>query len=103
MREQSQKDLEVCIEAADPALRQALATTTSAEVRRRINLLLEKRQGVNVDFEEVRALRGVEVLERLADRDALALLEALAKGDEKQRLTREARAALQRLVQRRSP
>lgn len=51
--------------------------------------------------ELLRSLRAVEVLEYVASRDAVNVLRTLAKGMPGARLTREARAALDRLEKRR--
>lgn len=47
--------------------------------------------------EERRAIRAIEVLERIATRDARQLLDELTKGAPDSRLTQEAKASLQRL------
>jgi hypothetical protein len=53
-------------------------------------------------LEEVRMVRAVEVLERADLPEARRLLVALAGGDTGARLTREAKAALERLDRRRT-
>jgi hypothetical protein len=53
------------------------------------------------DPEQLRSLRAAEVLEHIATKDASRALEALTTGVEGARLTRDAQAALQRLMTRR--
>jgi WD40 repeat protein len=81
-------------EAAVPALRRALAGTTSLETRRRLEELLKKQQAILPSGDALRVLRAVEVLENTATAAARRLLQALAKGEPGARLTREAKAAL---------
>jgi hypothetical protein len=83
--------------AAEPALKKALAGARSAEVRRRLDELLGRLKAKELSAVAVRQVRAVEVLERLDPREARPLLEALARGNPEDRLTREARAALRRL------
>src|SRR5262249_20943196 len=87
-------------ELAEPALRRALAGDPSAEVRRRVEQLLEKVQEWAPPPERLREVRAVDVLERAATPEARKLLHELAKGAPEARLTREARAALDRLAKR---
>ncbi len=82
---------------AEPALRKARAGNTSLEMRRRIDDLLEKLAHGTLTPDELRAVRSVEVLERIATPEARALLHSLAKGAERAPLTQEARRALARL------
>jgi WD40 repeat protein len=96
VREQASRELEALGGPAEPALRQALAGRPSAEARRRLTALLEKLAGAPTP-EEVRAIRVVEALERVGTAAARRLLTDLAGGVPEARLTREAKAALQRL------
>ncbi|MBV8614227.1 MAG: hypothetical protein JOY66_10715, partial [Acetobacteraceae bacterium] len=66
--------------------------------RRRIDDLLAKIEQHAPTPEELRACRGIEVLERIGTPPARAVLEALADGAESAVLTREARLALARLT-----
>jgi hypothetical protein len=84
--------------AAIPALLQALHTTPSPEQSKRIEkLLAELRVPPPLTANELRKLRAVTVLERIANPEARRLLADLAKGVEAARLTRVAMAALGRL------
>lgn len=96
VRDQSTEELERLGEQAEPALRQALAGKPSLEFRRRVESLLEKLSAVPSP-DRLREMRAIEVLERIATPDARAVLADLAKGAPAARLTREAKAALERL------
>jgi WD40 repeat protein len=119
-REKASAELEKLESDAMPSLEKALAGKPSLEVRRRIEALLAKRAG-----QEFRRLRAVEVLERIADPGvdpgadasrlapaatrlapaatrlaAIDLLKKFASGPPEARLTREAKASLERLDKR---
>jgi RNA polymerase sigma factor (sigma-70 family) len=81
---------------AEPALRRALENRPSLEVRRRTEALLGALTPVSSP-ELVRAVRAVELLERLATPEARELLTVLGRGAADARLTREAAASLNRL------
>jgi hypothetical protein len=87
-------------ELAAPALRQALERDPSPEARRRIEVLLAKTHGPITQPEAVRPLRAIAVLEDIATPEAEQLLEQLTAGTPDSRLTREAKAALERLARR---
>jgi WD40 repeat protein len=91
-REKAQRDLAALGPGAEPALT-AARTTTPVEARRRIDLILDGWQG-----QQRRAGRAIEVLENVGTSEALKLLEELATGDPAARLTREAKASLERLA-----
>ena len=84
----------------ESALHQMLQGAPSLEVRRRGELLLDHLTGVPPTPEQLRELRALEVLERLASPEARAVLQALAHGAPEAALTQEARAALWRLDRR---
>ena len=100
-REKASEELQRLGEQAEPALRRALAGTPSAELRRRAEKLLAALgdDGCLTPSERLRQCRALEVLERIGDREARAVLKRLAGGSESARLTREARAAVERLGQ----
>jgi WD40 repeat protein len=97
-REKAAAELEKLGEAAEGALREALAKGPSLEARRRIEGLLEKLQ--QPSQERLRMLRGIEVLELIGDDSARAVLKTLAKGTDTTVESREAKAALERLARR---
>jgi WD40 repeat protein len=99
VRDRATAELAKMGDAAEGALRAALAGTRSEEVRRRAERLLDGLRPAKSP-ERLRALRALEVLERLDTRPARAVLEALAGGDPEARPTREARATPARLGKR---
>jgi hypothetical protein len=90
-------------EVAALALHKALAAMPSPEARIRIMRLLAQVETPTPPRGRLRDLRGVSVLERKDTTEARLLLEALAKGSPQASLTREARAALERLAKRPLP
>ncbi|MFO0807291.1 MAG: WD40 repeat domain-containing protein [Gemmataceae bacterium] len=88
-RERATAALIGMLDEAEALLRQTLATTDSAEVRQRVRMIL--------DWPRLREVRTIEVLESLATPEAQTLLSELARGPDGSLLTREAKAALQRL------
>jgi WD40 repeat protein len=96
VRQRAATELETLGEMAAPVLRKAL-TSPSAEVRRKVAALLAKVDSPSPTPEQLRVLRAVEALEHAGTPEARRLLEALSRGAEGARLTREARLALERL------
>ncbi len=101
VRQRATRDLEGMGELAEPALKAALAKGPSAELRRRAERLLERLAEPPPD--QWAALRAVEVLERIGTPEARRLLKELASAAPGARLTREARASLERLARRPAP
>jgi len=99
-REEAQQALEGLGELAAPALQKALERRPSLEVRRRVERLLQKLEGPVTALEQLRHLRSIEVLEHIGTPAARQVLEGLANGAPEARLTREAKASLQRLTKR---
>jgi hypothetical protein len=91
-RKKAARELREIGPAALPALRQA-ADGAQDDLARR---LLVEIESVAQPREQTRALRALEVLERIASDDARALLGELAKGAEEAPFTVEAKAALER-------
>jgi RNA polymerase sigma factor (sigma-70 family) len=102
VRQQAARELEQLGELAVPACRQALAGRPSAEARRRLEEFVEKQaeDRRKPSAEGLRTLRALEVLELIATPDTRRLLLVLAEGVPEARLTREARATLDRITQR---
>jgi len=84
-------------ELVEPALKQVLESMPALEVRRRIEGVLQKMTLELATGDQLRALRAVELLERLGATEARVILGSLAKGAAGARLTKEAAAALRRL------
>jgi RNA polymerase sigma factor (sigma-70 family) len=95
-RDQASQELEKLGEAAEPALRQALAGLASLETRKRAERLLNK-----LDPEWLRTQRALEALELAGNEQAKTVLQALSRGAPEARRTREAKAALGRWAPRR--
>jgi hypothetical protein len=96
-RQQASRELEGMGELAEPALQEVLAHKPSLEVRQRVESLLEKLRTMPLTPERLRTVRGVEVLEQIGTADAQVLVKTLAEGADGARLTREAKASLQRM------
>jgi WD40 repeat protein len=82
---------------AKAAMQRALKNKPSLDVSKRLEELLSKLEDNPLDPEQARLMRGVEILERIGDKDAVEVLQALAKGAKDHPLTDDAKAALQRL------
>jgi WD40 repeat protein len=96
-REAASKALEKLGDVAEVELRTLHSKGLSAEQRRRVDEVLAKRELIESDLDRLRALRGVEVLERVGSGDARAVLGELARGAVGARLTGEAGGAVRRI------
>ena len=101
VREKAERELDGLGDLAEAALRKALEGQPPAELRRRAERLLEKLDGPVTSPERLQQLRTLEVLEQVGTPPAEKVLEGVAQGAAESRLTREAKASLQRLVRRR--
>ena len=99
VRDEATRGLERLEARAEASLRKALAGRPSAEVRHRAEGLLET-LSAGVAPSTLRAIRAVAVLEYVGTPDAREVLEYMTKGAPEARLTREAKAALERLIRR---
>jgi hypothetical protein len=90
-RNRASEELEKLGEAAEPALRAALRNAPPAEVRRRVERLLNKHSP-----EWLRTQRALEALELAGTPAAKSVLQSLAGGAPEARLSLEAKAALKR-------
>ncbi len=97
-REQATKELTALGEQAAGALHRALEANPPPEVRQRLHALLDRLDGGAPAAETARQIRAVEVLESIGTAEARRLLTKLAAGPPDLRLTREAKAAVQRLA-----
>ncbi|SRR5579883_1535360 len=97
VRDKASVELRKLEDRAEPALRKALSGQPSLEVRRRIQAILEELNHP-LSAEQLRKVRAVEALEHIGTLSAQEVLKVIAKGEPGARLTREAKAALERLV-----
>ena len=96
VRDRARRRLEELGELAKPALTKALAGMPSAEARNRIKELLDALESLPSE-DRLRVLRAVEVLEMIGSPEARSVLKRLAGGASEAALTRQAKAALERL------
>jgi RNA polymerase sigma factor (sigma-70 family) len=85
-------------ELAGPALRAALAANPPLEAQRRMIDMLARLRRAVLPPEALRAVRGVQVLEMIANPGARKVLAVLAGGAAGARLTQEAQASVERLA-----
>lgn len=98
IRKKAEDSLAERSELVQTALRKALAKPEfSLEARRRMERIIEQNVAGRLPGGRVRELRAVAVLEEMGTTEARDLLDKLAKGAEDARLTREARAARERI------
>jgi hypothetical protein len=95
-REKARKELEELGDRAAGALQAALKNKPSLEAHRRIEALLKRLRPPITDAVTLRSLRAIAVLEDIGTTEARTTLQALAKGAAAARVTREAKAALER-------
>jgi hypothetical protein len=94
-REAAQKRLREFGHTIEPILREAVSTAATPEGKRRLNQLLTDCQSIaSRTPDEIRAVRAVQMLERIGNPESRQLLEACAKGADAAILTRQARQAL---------
>ena len=97
-RRHATAELERLGELAAPTLRKQLDGQPSAEVRRRLEQLLDRLTTSLPTGEQLQEVRAVQILEQIATPEAKQVLTALVEGAEGARLTREAKSALERLA-----
>ncbi|CAN5551130.1 hypothetical protein BH10PLA2_BH10PLA2_15280 [soil metagenome] len=97
VRHQAVLSLEKLGEAAEPAIRIALAKRPSTDARAHLQELLQKLESSGRQQEHLRVARACEVLERLATAEARAILAKLAKGADGTRQSMLAQKALDRI------
>jgi WD40 repeat protein len=99
VRQKASQALEDSAEFAEQALQRKRQANPTPEARQRIERLLGRLKPAS--GERLRALRAVEVLESIGTPEAQRLLQTLGQGAPEVLLTREAKASLRRLAQRR--
>jgi HEAT repeat protein len=101
-REKAFEELRKLGVRAEPAPRRTLKAEVSAEVRRRVQSLLERLGGSQESrpSSELVRLRVVEALEANGSKEAREALAELAEESAEAVLTREAKASLERLARR---
>jgi HEAT repeat protein len=97
VRQEATRDLTALGEPLLPILDKTLAGNPSLEARRLLGEVRKRLTNPLLEGQALQRQRAVEVLERIGTPEARHLLETLAKGAPEARLTREARAALERL------
>jgi hypothetical protein len=97
VREQAAQNLRQFGESAVPLLNDALTKQPTVETRQRLEQLIERAEAPLTSGEALRALRAVEVLERIGTPEAQQWLRRLAGGAPAARVTRAAQASLDRL------
>jgi WD40 repeat protein len=97
VRDAASAELARVADRAEPLLREALEAKPSAEVRVRLQRLLDGISPLPTGAAQIREDRGLYALEQINSEKARELLGRLAGGAEGARLTRDAKAALERL------
>lgn len=100
VRRQAENELRRLGEWARPSLEEARGSDIRPAHRERVQKLLGENGDTPIPEEPLRRLRSVELLERLGTPKARSVLEDLAKGAARDRLTQEARSAFGRLEKR---
>ena len=96
-REGASKELTALAPTAATQVREAAGKSDVPEVRTRLNAILTNVKETKLSGEHLRAVRAVEVLERIGTPEAQKLLARLATGGPDLTLTRDAAGALGRL------
>jgi HEAT repeat protein len=99
VREAASRRLAELGEQTEPLLEAALKAKPTLEQRRRIEQLLSAIPMLQPP-EQLRGLRAIEVLEHIGTPEAQDVLTTLGKGAPEARVTREAKASLERLAKR---
>jgi hypothetical protein len=97
-RQQASEELAMQVDLVEPFLRRALGDGASAETRRRLEQVLSTRDRSLHSPRQLQLLRSIEVLERVGTPECQRILKSLAAGTEGFRITREAKAACERLA-----
>jgi WD40 repeat protein len=98
VREAATRALRDYGELAEPVLREALKGAPTAEARRRVEGILTALETQPLGAGSLREIRAVEILERVGTVQSRRVLKELAGGAPTARLTRDAKAATDRLL-----
>ena len=98
VRQRAEQELANLGELAMAALQECLTGKPSLEVRQRVEQLLARVPGDPPPPDRLRALQGLEALERIGTPEARKAIEILAGGTAEAVLTRQSRASLNRLA-----
>jgi hypothetical protein len=96
-RNEASKEMEKHVDVLAPTILKVLAANPSLELRRRLSQIVDMYEG-HWSSDSLRTLRAIEVLERVGSKEALAVIDSLARGAPESRLTREAKASQKRLA-----
>jgi hypothetical protein len=97
VRERATVELGRLGDAAEPFLRRAMANRPSVEVAQRVEVLLNSIAAPTLDADSLRAVRSLEVLERIGTPEARTILEKLGAAVTGSKIKRRAQAAAARL------
>jgi WD40 repeat protein len=100
VRERAAAELDRLGDAALPGILARLESAKDLELRRRLEVYLDKHDRAVPSGERLREQRALELLEQIGTAEARALLRALVQGTPTVRLTQDAAAALRRLERR---
>ncbi len=100
VREAASRELEKLGPATHAALRQTLEGKPSAEVRRRLESLLEKAGSISQSPDLLRRLRAIQVLEAIGSKEARNLIAEIASGVSHAPETLAAKEVIERLARR---
>jgi hypothetical protein len=99
VRQQAAQRLTQMGEPAVQLIREALVNRPSAEAKQQLERILDRIDKPLLSGEELRVVRAIEVLEKIGTSDAQQVLRHLGGGAAYARLTRVAKAALDRVAQ----
>jgi WD40 repeat protein len=96
VREKATQELRAQGDSAQPAIRVALSRNPPPESKRRLQSLLSSSDSEHLASNQIRAIRAIEVLERINSIESSAILERLAKNSQYGRVSEEAKLSLAR-------
>jgi WD40 repeat protein len=100
VRNKADLELEKLGELAEPVLREALVNASTAEVRRRVERILEQCERSILPPHVMQGVRAIEALEHIGSPEAINVIQVLAGGTPNAKLTKESKVSLERLTKR---